>query len=54
MNEDEPFVVVEDEPEIEENVFCLDWFNSDLNLKINKEDLMTAEPYFKVSDPHQL
>jgi hypothetical protein len=45
--EEEPFVVVEDEPEIEESLFCLDWYNSDLSLKIDKATLMSAEPLYK-------
>ncbi len=45
--DEEPFVVVEDEPEIDEDLLCLDWFNSDLNLKIDKSDLVTAEPFYK-------
>ena len=47
MNEDEPFVVVEEEPEIDEGALCLDWYNSDLFLKISKENFMVAEPFFK-------
>jgi hypothetical protein len=39
--------VVEDEPEIEDGLVCLDWFSSDLSLKIDKETLMTGEPFFK-------
>ena len=46
-NEDEPFVVVEDEPEIDESLLCLDWHNSDISLKIDKTSLMTAEPLHK-------
>jgi len=45
--EEEPFVVVEDEPEIDESLFCLDWYNSDLSLKIDKATLMSAEPLYK-------
>ncbi len=45
--EEEPFVVVEDEPEIDESLFCLDWYNSDLSLKIDKATLMSAEPLHK-------
>ena len=47
FNDDEPFVVVEDEPEIDENALCLDWYNSDLSLRISKEGFMVAEPFFK-------
>ena len=43
--EDEPFVVTEDEPEIPENFVCLDWSNSDLTCKINKETFLSAEPF---------
>ena len=39
--------MVEDEPEVDDALVCLDWFNSDLNLKINKEDMVTAEPFHK-------
>ena len=45
--EEEPFVVVEDEPEIDDSFFCLDWYNSDLSLKIDKATLMSAEPLYK-------
>lgn len=38
-------MVVEDEPEIADDVFCLDWLNSDLNLKIDKETFMGGEPF---------
>ena len=47
MDDNEPFVVVEDEPEIADDAVCLDWFNSDLSLKISKEDFATGEPFFK-------
>ena len=40
-------MVVEDEPEIDESSVCLDWFNSDLSLRISKEGFMVAEPFFK-------
>ena len=46
-HEEEPFVVVEDEPEIDDSLFCLDWYNSDLSLKIDKATLMSAEPLYK-------
>ncbi len=45
--EEEPFVVVEDEPEIDGDFLCLDWYNSDLNLKIDRESLCAAEPFYK-------
>jgi len=32
--DDEPFEVKENEPEIADNLLCLDWHNSDLNLRI--------------------
>ena len=32
--DEEPFEVKENEPEIAENLMCLDWHNSDLNLRI--------------------
>ncbi len=40
-------MVVEDEPFIKQEVVCLDWFNSDLFLRISKENFMVAEPFFK-------
>ena len=43
--DDEPYVITEDEPEIPDNFMCLDWFNSDLTMKINKETFLAAEPY---------
>ena len=43
--DDEPFVVNEDEPEIPDNYMCLDWQNSDLTFKINKETFLAAEPF---------
>ena len=46
-NDDEPFVVVEDEPDIDESLLCLDWHNSDISLKIEKASLMIAEPLHK-------
>ncbi|EFX82953.1 hypothetical protein DAPPUDRAFT_30537, partial [Daphnia pulex] len=36
--------VTEDEPEIEESLVVLDWFNSDLNLNINKTDFVSGAP----------
>jgi len=45
--DDEPYEVKENEPEIPENFTCLDWYNSDLNLKINNEDLNTAQPFIR-------
>jgi len=42
--EEKPFEVKENEPEISEELVCLDWYNSDLNLRI-LEDLMTGLPF---------
>jgi len=42
--DDEPFEVKENEPEISEDLVCLDWYNSDLSLKIS-DDLTTALPF---------
>lgn len=42
-----PWIIREDEPEIDENFLCLDWYNSDLNLRIKQEDLLTALPMNK-------
>ena len=47
LDQEEPFVVKENEPEIGPEVTCLDWFNSDLNLIINKETFASAEPFTK-------
>ena len=44
--DDEPFQVTEDEPEIATDFMCLDWQNSDLTLKINKETFVAAEPFY--------
>ena len=44
--DDEPFQVTEDEPEIANDFMCLDWQNSDLTLKINKETFVAAEPFY--------
>jgi len=41
---EEPFEVKENEPEIDDSLVCLDWYNSDLNLRIS-EDLMTGLPF---------
>ena len=46
-NDDEPFVVNEDEPEIDENFLCFDWFNSDVTMKIDRETHMGGEPFYK-------
>ena len=42
--EEEPFEVKENEPEIPEDLMCLDWHNSDLNLRI-LDNLMEAVPF---------
>jgi len=42
--DDEPFEVKENEPEIAESLVCLDWHNSDLNLRIT-DDLMSGIPF---------
>ena len=39
-----PWVVKEDEPEIDEDLVCLDWATSDLNLKID-QGWMSAAPF---------
>ena len=43
-HEEEPFVVKENEPEIADDFICLDWYNSDLSMRIN-DDYTTALPY---------
>ena len=43
--DDEPFVVTENEPEIGETVVCLDWYDSDLSMRIDKEEHMSGEPF---------
>ncbi len=45
--DDEPYEVKEMEPEIPDNFTCLDWYNSDLNLKIATEDVNTAQPFIR-------
>lgn len=35
---------LEDEPLIEDEVHCLDWYDSDLSLKIDKNNMMTGVP----------
>merc|ERR1711997_886255 len=47
LKEDEPFVVHENEPEVDESVICLDWFNSDLSMRIDKNTMMIGEPFHK-------
>ena len=44
--DEEPYVPKENEPEIDDGLVCLDWYNSDLNLKIG-EDLTTAMPFIR-------
>ena len=48
-NDDEPYVVNEDEPEIPNDFMCLDWQNSDLTLKVNKETFLAAEPFHSLA-----
>ena len=45
MNDDEPMVITENEPEVGENVLCLDWYDSDLSMRIDKEGFMIGEPF---------
>ena len=42
--DDEPFEVKENEPDIPDNLMCLDWHNSDLNLRI-LDTLMEGVPF---------
>ena len=35
------------EPDIDESVMCLDWFNSDLSMRIDKSNMMMGEPFHK-------
>lgn len=44
-NDDEPYVVYENEPEIDDGLVCLDWYDSDLSLRLDKDNLMTGEPF---------
>jgi len=41
-----PFEIKEDEPEIDESLMSLDWYNSDLNLKIG-DDRISGQPEHK-------
>merc|ERR1712107_754777 len=43
-DEEPPFEVKENEPEIPETLVCLDWYNSDLNLRIT-DNFMTGIPF---------
>ena len=43
-DEEPPFEVKENEPEIPEALVCLDWYNSDLNLRIT-DNFMTGIPF---------
>ena len=43
-DEEPPFEVKENEPEIPEALVCLDWYNSDLNLRIT-DNYMTGIPF---------
>ena len=38
-------MVTENEPEIGETVVCLDWYDSDLSMRIDKEEHMSGEPF---------
>ena len=44
VNKSEDGPPAEDEPEWDGNLILLDWYNSDLNLSINKTDFLTAAP----------
>ena len=47
LDENEPFVVTENEPVIRDDLLCLDWYNSDLTLKISEDNFMVGEPFYK-------
>ena len=36
---------MEGEEEIDESVVCLDWYDSDLSMRIDKEEHMGGEPF---------
>jgi len=44
IGEMKPWTVREDEPEVKEGFVCLDWYNSDLNLKIKHDEFLSAMP----------
>ncbi|XP_023345250.1 heterogeneous nuclear ribonucleoprotein U-like protein 1 [Eurytemora carolleeae] len=44
-----PWNIREDEPELPDDFVCLDWFNSDLNLRIRHDDFLSAMPLNKES-----
>jgi len=44
-----PWNIREDEPELDENFVCLDWYNSDLNLRIRHDDFLSGMPLNKES-----
>merc|ERR1719228_2526057 len=44
IDEEPPFEVKENEPEIPESLVCLDWHNSDLNLRIT-DNYMSGIPF---------
>ena len=46
-DEEPPFEVKENEPEIPEALVCLDWYNSDLNLRIT-DNYMTGIPFSRL------
>ena len=45
--EEPPFKVKENKPEIAESLVCLDWHNSDLNLRIT-DDLLSGIPFSRM------
>ena len=50
-DEEPPFEVKENEPEIPEALVCLDWYNSDLNLRIT-DNYMTGIPFSRLFSHH--
>ena len=50
-DEEPPFEVKENEPEIPEALVCLDWYNSDLNLRIT-DNYMTGIPFSRLVSHH--
>jgi len=44
-----PWNIREDEPEVDEDFVCLDWYNSDLNLRIRQPDMLSGMPLNKES-----
>jgi heterogeneous nuclear ribonucleoprotein U-like protein 1 len=39
--------IYEDEPKIDNDIMCLDWYDSDVTLKINKQTMMIGEPFHR-------